>query len=68
MKILKLAPYYEPEQVSSTHMNNDLEQAWSEKGIITEVFAPTPTRGISDEVWEQYKKIKYEEKLENWKE
>ena len=27
MKILKLSPYYNPEQISSSHLTNDLEEA-----------------------------------------
>lgn len=64
MKILKLSPYYAPEQISSTHLTEDLEKAYTDAGIITELFVPTPTRGVTSEVREQYKKIKYEEKLD----
>lgn len=63
MKILKLSPYYAPEQISSTHLTEDLEKAYAAAGITTEIYCPTPTRGISAEVRAQYKKIKYEEKL-----
>ena len=61
MKILRLAPYFTPEQISSTHLTNDLEQALCAAGFYTEVYCPTPTRGISSEVRAKYKKIKYEE-------
>ncbi len=63
MKILRLSPYYAPERISSTHLTDDLENALAQKGYKTEIFAPTPTRGITNEEWEKYRKIKYEEKL-----
>lgn len=64
MKILRLSPYYAPERISSTHLTEDLDAAYAAKGYVTELFVPTPTRGISQEEWTKYKKIKYEEKLD----
>lgn len=64
MKILKLAPYYAPERISSSHLSLDMEEAYAANGIITEVFAPTPTRGVTPEERAVYKNIKYEEKLD----
>lgn len=61
MKLLKLSPYYLPEMSSSTHLSQDLEDAYIEAGFVTEIYCPTPTRNITKEVREQYKKIKYEE-------
>ena len=64
MKILKIPSYYAPERISSSHLTEDLERAYVKAGHTLEIYAPTPTRGVSDEVREQYKKIKYEEKLD----
>ena len=64
MKILKLSAYYAPESISSSHLTQDLESAYVAEGFEIEVYAPTPTRGVSDEVRNQYKKIKYEEKCD----
>ena len=64
MKILKLSPYCFPEQVSSSHLSNDLNKAYQEAGIETEIYCPTPTRGIDKETREKYKKIKYEERYD----
>ncbi len=61
MKILKLSSYYIPEQISSSHLSRDLEDAYIAEGFITEVYCPTPTRGVTAEVRKKYKKIKYEE-------
>ena len=62
MKMLRLSPYYAPERISSTHLTDDLEAAYAEAGFFTEIYVPTPTRGITKEEWETYRKIKYEEK------
>lgn len=61
MKILKLSSYYLPEKISSTHLSQDLEDAYIDAGFITEIYCPTPTRNITKEEREKYKKIKYEE-------
>ncbi len=61
MKILKLSSYYFPEKISSTHLSQDLEDAYIDAGFTTEIYCPTPTRNITKEVREQYKKIKYEQ-------
>lgn len=62
MKVLKLAPYYAPERISSSHLTVDMENAYVEAGIVLEIYAPTPTRGISQEERQAYRTIKYEEK------
>ncbi|MEF9940383.1 MAG: glycosyltransferase family 4 protein [Clostridium sp.] len=62
MKIIQLMSYYKPEQVSSSHLNNDLEQTFIKNGFKIDVFTPTPTRGISKEIRKEYKKIHYEKK------
>ncbi len=64
MKILRLSTYCYPEQVSSTHLSNDLNEAMVKEGWILETYAPTPSRGISDEIRNKYKKIKYEERMD----
>ncbi len=61
MKILKMSAYYAPEQISSSHLTEDLNKAYMQAGFIIENYVPTPTRGVSDEVRRRYKKIKYEE-------
>ena len=61
-KVLKLSPYCFPEQVSSTHMSEDLNKAMYDAGFVYENFVPTPSRGISKEDRKKYKKIKYEER------
>lgn len=62
MNILQLSHYYFPEKISSSHLTDDLENAYIKAGHTITVFAPTPTRGISDDIWEIYKNKLYEER------
>lgn len=64
MKILKLPTYSYPEQVSSSHLSKDLEEAYAKAGFETVMYAPTPCRGISEEERRKYKKIGYEERYD----
>jgi glycosyltransferase involved in cell wall biosynthesis len=61
MKLLKLSSYYAPEQVACSHLIRDLEDGYLAAGFTTDVYCPTPTRGITAEVRKKYKKVKYEE-------
>ena len=61
MKILRLAAYCDPEQISSSHLTKDTNAAYLQAGFQTEIYAPTPSRGVSKEIRAKYKKIKYEE-------
>lgn len=63
MKMLKLVPYYTPEIISSTHLGRDLYASYEKAGICTELYTPTPTRGVTEEVRKEYKKRKYEEEF-----
>lgn len=64
MKILKLSAYYEPEQIASSHLTKDLEEAYIENGFLLKVITPTPSRTVSKEVRKKYKKIRYETKYD----
>ena len=61
MKILRLASYCYPEQVASSHLSKDMQEAYEKAGIVCEIHTPTPCRGIDEETRKKYKKIKYEE-------
>ena len=61
MRILKLPAYCSPERISSSHLSEDLSEAYAAAGFETVLYCPTPTRGITPEVRRQYKTIKYEE-------
>ena len=58
---MKLGSYCYPERVASSHLTKDTHEAFEKAGIICEIHAPTPSRGIDKETRKKYKKIKYEE-------
>lgn len=60
MRILSLSGYYYPEIVSSSYLRDNRNEALIEAGFYIVVFTPIPTRGITKEVREKYKQIKYE--------
>lgn len=64
IEVLKLPAYCYPEQISSSHLIEDLNKAFYQAGFHTTAYAPTPCRGIDDETRKKYKKIKHE-RLEN---
>ena len=64
MKILELSSYYDPENIASSHLMHDLEVAYISNGFDIEIYAPTPTRGVSAEIHKEYKNKKYEEKFD----
>lgn len=61
MRILFLDAYFEPEQIAFTHLENDLLKGIVEAGHEVEIVCPTPTRGVSSEVIQEYKKRKRED-------
>ena len=64
MNILFLDAYYEPESIAYTHLEKDLIEGLIADGHKIHIICPNPTRGISDEIREQYKKIKSESKYD----
>ena len=60
MKVLLLPAYFYPEQAASSYLGDNIRQAMCEAGCALELYAPMPTRGISKEVREEYKKRKEE--------
>lgn len=62
MRILLLPAYFYPEQAASSYLGDNIRQAMCEAGCTLKLYAPMPTRGISNEVREEYKK----RKVEHW--
>ena len=60
MKLLLLPPYFTPEKQSSAMLDHQRYEAFARAGIEMSLFAPTPTRGISNEVRETYRNRKHE--------
>lgn len=61
MKILFLNAYFYPEVISFTHLEKDLIEGLLERGHELFVLTPVPTRGITDEAYAKYRKIKSED-------
>lgn len=60
MTILFLDAYHDPEVTADTHLENDLIEALVSKKIKVLVICPTPTRGIDEETYHQYKTARHE--------
>ena len=56
MKLLMLSSYFKPEKTSGEHLGEDVRQAFAAAGHTMELYTPTPTRGVSDEVRREYAK------------
>ena len=54
--VLQLTCYCEPEQISSSYLVDNRSEAFARAGIETIVYCPTPTRGVTREVRQEYKK------------
>ncbi len=61
MRVLFVNAYFMPETIAFSHLEKDLIEGLVSAGHEIEVICPTPTRSVSDEVYEQYKSIKTEE-------
>lgn len=66
IKMLLLPPYFFPEQTASTHLDQDRYSAYKNAGILTEVYAASPTRGVDVKCRKKYKKIKNEKMFDNY--
>lgn len=61
MRILRLRTYCYPESVAASAMGEDLDEAFARNDMVIINYTPVPSRGISDEVRNEYKKKRYEE-------
>ncbi len=64
MKVLAFSCYYTPEIAASMYLTEDIYKGIVEAGNTLEVYVPMPTRGISKEVRNEYKKRKTETKYD----
>ncbi len=60
IKLLTLTAYYTPENAASLYLYENLYHDYTDNGISVILYTPTPTRGISDEIRQEYKKKKHE--------
>lgn len=61
MRVLFVNAYFMPETIAFSHLEKDLIEGLISAGHEIEVICPTPTRNVTDAVYEQYKSIKQEE-------
>lgn len=54
MKILFLPAYYYPEHAASSYLGDDLRTALCKSGAEIVLYAPTPSRGVTQEVRKEY--------------
>ena len=62
MKILLLPAYFYPEQAASSYLGDNIRQSMCEAGCELVLYTPIPTRGVSIDIREKYKK----QKVEQW--
>lgn len=60
MRILHLPAYFQPEQAASSYLMDGMYQAFMASGMDMLVYTPVPTRGVSEEVIEEYRDKLYE--------
>lgn len=60
MKVLLLPAYFYPEQAASSYLGDNIRQALCESGAELDLYVPVPTRGITNEIRDEYKKRKSE--------
>lgn len=54
MRILFLPAYYYPEHAASSYLGDDLRSALCKSGAEIELYAPVPSRGVTDEIRKAY--------------
>ena len=60
MRVLFLESYFKPEKTSGAHFAEDVRNALVDRGHTIQIYAPTPSRNVDDEVRKKYKKLKKE--------
>lgn len=65
MNLLFLDSYFEPETIAYTHLEKDLLEGLVKGNSRVQIICPIPTRGVSDEIREEYKHRKNEKLYES---
>lgn len=60
MKVLQLTGYFLPEKAASIYLVENRLEAFANEGLDMVIYASRPTRGLSDEEYEEYKHKKVE--------
>lgn len=58
MRMLRLRAYYDPEQTAGSHLDHDLSEAIAANDIVCVNYTPTPTRGVSREIYKNFSHAK----------
>lgn len=61
MNLLFLDTYFEPETIAYTHLEKDLLEGLVKENYRVQIICPVPTRGVSEQIREEYKGRKREE-------
>lgn len=64
MKLVYLVQYFSPEKASGLQLVEDLLEGFSAHDWKTDVFTPTPTRGVTDEQRKEYARKRVEVKYD----
>lgn len=64
MRILTFSAYFTPEIAASMYLSEDLCEGMAKAGHYVDLYVPTPCRGISDSVRNEYKKRNKEVKYD----
>ena len=60
MKVMQLTGYFLPEKAASIYLTENRLEAFAKAGFDTVIWASRPTRGLSDEEYQEYKNKKLE--------
>lgn len=60
MKVMQLTGYFLPEKAASIYLTENRLEAFADAGFDTVIWASRPTRGLSDEEYQEYKNKKLE--------
>ena len=63
MKCLYFVQYFPPEKSSGSDLVEDLLEGFSSKGWFVDLYTPTPTRGVTDDVRRAYTKRRVEKRF-----
>lgn len=60
MRILRIPAYCHPEKTASSHLEEDRYEAFAHAGHELIIHTPVPTRGLDEQTYRKYKKLKKE--------
>lgn len=64
MRLLYFVQYFPPEKASGLSLVMDMLEGFAQHGWEVDVYVPTPTRGVSDEVRKEYVKKRMERRFD----